>query len=116
MRQLATSRTATGALLALTAALMLCAVEYTFHLSSGLTDVLNNWVYNNVMLAAGAACVARGILRERDRVAWFLMGASFCSWGFGDTIWTFTVVFFLNETATTVIYTRFLGDDSGAGS
>jgi len=91
MRQLATSRTATGALLALTAALMLCAVEYTFHLSSGLTDVLNNWVYNNVMLAAGAACVARGILRERDRVAWILMGAAVCAWGIGDTIWTFTV-------------------------
>src|SRR6266508_1863836 len=91
MRQLATSRTATGALLALTAALMLCAVEYTFHLSSGLNDVLNNWVYNNVMLAAGVACVARGILRERDRVAWILMGAAVCAWGIGDTIWTFTV-------------------------
>src|SRR6266542_3408428 len=91
MRQLATSRTATGALLALTAALMLCAVEYTFHLSSGLTDVLNNWVYNNVMLAAGAACVARGILRERDRVAWILMGAAVCAWGIGDTIGTFAV-------------------------
>jgi two-component system cell cycle response regulator len=91
MRQLASSRSATNALLAITAVFALCAVEFTFHLSGDLRTVLNEWVYNNVMLAAGAACVARGILVPRDRLAWILMGSAVGAWGIGDTIWTFTV-------------------------
>jgi two-component system cell cycle response regulator len=91
MRLLTTSRTATTALLGITAVLALCAVEFTFHLNGGLRDILNAWVYNNVMLAAGAACVARGIFGRGERTAWILMGAAVGAWGVGDTIWTFTV-------------------------
>jgi diguanylate cyclase (GGDEF)-like protein len=91
MRQLTSSRRASPALLVLTSVLLLCAVEFTFHLSGGLRHVLNNWVYNNVMLAAGAACIVRGIVHRRDRLAWILMGAAVAAWGIGDTVWTFTV-------------------------
>ncbi len=80
-----------SALLVLTGVLLLCAVEFTFHLDGGLRGVLNEWVYNNVMLAAAAACIARGIADRRDRLAWILMGTAVAAWGIGDTIWTFTV-------------------------
>jgi two-component system cell cycle response regulator len=91
MRQLASSRPAAAVLLALTGVLLVCTVEFTFHLSGGLRYVLNDWIYNNVMLAAGAACIVRGIVHRRDRLAWILMGAAVTAWGIGDTIWTFTV-------------------------
>jgi two-component system cell cycle response regulator len=91
MRQLTSSRAATTVLLGITAVLAVCAVEFTFHLNGGLHSILNAWVYNNVMLAAGAACIARGIFGRRERLAWILMGAAVGAWGVGDTIWTFTV-------------------------
>jgi two-component system, cell cycle response regulator len=91
MRHLASSRPAVAALLVTTGAFCVCAVEFAFHLSSGLNGVLNNWVYNNVMLAAGAVCIARGVLVRRDRLAWILMGIAVSAWGIGDTIWTFTI-------------------------
>jgi diguanylate cyclase (GGDEF)-like protein len=91
MRQLASSRSASTVLLVITGVLLLCAVEFTFHLSGELRHVLNAWVYNNVMLAAGAACIVRGIVYRRDRLAWILMGTAVAAWGVGDTIWTFTV-------------------------
>ena len=74
-----------------TGVFVLCAVEFTFHLNDGLRAVLNDWVYNDVMLAAGAACIVRGIVHRRDRLAWILMGTAVAAWGIGDTIWTFTV-------------------------
>jgi two-component system cell cycle response regulator len=91
MRHLSASRTATTALLGITAVFALCAVEFTFHLNGGLRGVLNDWVYNNVMLAAGVVCIVRGIVDRRERIAWILMGAAVSAWGVGDTIWTFTV-------------------------
>jgi hypothetical protein len=91
MRHLTSSRHAALALLVVTGVFLLCAVEFTFHLSGGLREVLNNWVYNNVMLAGGAACLVRGIVHRRDRLAWILMGTAVAAWGIGDTIWTFTV-------------------------
>jgi two-component system cell cycle response regulator len=91
MRQLTSSRLAAPALLGLTGVFLLCAVEFTFHLSGGLRDVLNDWVYNNVMLAGGAACLVRGIVHRRDRLAWILMGTAVAAWGIGYTVWKFTV-------------------------
>jgi two-component system, cell cycle response regulator len=86
------NRRAGLALLLLTAALALCALEYTLHLSSGLGHTLNYWVYNNAVLAAAALIVARGLTRNRpDRLAWLLLGSAVAAWGIGNTIWTFTV-------------------------
>jgi len=91
MRHLASSRPAASALLVATGVFLLCAVEFTFHLSGGLRSVLNDWVYDNLVLAAGAACIVRGIVYRRDRLAWILMGAAVTAWGIGDTIWTFAI-------------------------
>jgi two-component system cell cycle response regulator len=94
MRHLTSSRTASFVLLALTGAFLVCAVEFTFHLSGSLRDGLNDWVYDNAMLAAGGLCVLRGIVRKGDRLAWLLTGAAVVAWGIGDTIWS---VMFAND-------------------
>jgi two-component system cell cycle response regulator len=91
MRHLASDRRAGWALLALTALFGLLAFDYVFQPSSTLRHVLNVGVYNNLMIAAGLVCVARGVLRRSDRVAWILAGAAVLAWGVGDTVWTFTV-------------------------
>ena len=88
MRQLTARRPATPVLLAITTAFALCAAEYTFHFSGGLRTVLTGWVYDNVIFAAGAACVARGIANRKDRVAWILMGLAVIAWAAGDTYFT----------------------------
>jgi len=91
MRHLASDRRAGLALLALTAAFGFLAIDYVFQPSEALRHVLNVAVYNNLMIAAGLVCVARGVLRTRERVAWILVGAAVLAWGIGDTVWTFTV-------------------------
>jgi two-component system cell cycle response regulator len=91
MRRLAANPRAASVLLGLTAVFGLLAVEYTFQLSGWLRHALNVGVYNNVMLAAGAACVARGVAVRHERLAWLLVGAAVLAWGIGDTVWTFTV-------------------------
>jgi two-component system, cell cycle response regulator len=91
MRHLASDRRAGSALLALTAVFGLLAVDYVFQPSESLRHVLNVGVYNNVMIAAGLVCVARGVLRRPERVAWVFVGVAVLAWGIGDTVWTFTV-------------------------
>src|SRR3954449_11900488 len=109
MRQLTSRPQATAVLLAVTAAFALCALEFTFHVSGDLRTHLNDWVYDNIVFAAGgarlargrlvprgpraggAACLARGIVVRRDRVAWILMGLAVMSWAAGDTVWTVTL-------------------------
>src|SRR4051812_49827852 len=78
-------------LLVLTAVLVVVAVEYTFHLDTTLRHVLKVGVYNNVMLAAGVACIARAVRVDREGGAWFAMGAAVLAWGIGTTVWTFSV-------------------------
>lgn len=96
MRHLASNGRAAAALLALTTVFALLAVEYTFHVSDALRHVLDVGVYSNVMLAAGALCVARGIAVRHERAAWILFGVAVLAWGIGDTVWTFTVANELN--------------------
>ena len=91
MRHIASDRRAGWALLALTAVFVFLAFDYVFQPSAALRHVLNIAVYNNVMIGAGLVCVARGVLRRADRVAWILAGIAVLSWGIGDTVWTFTV-------------------------
>lgn len=88
MRQLTASRPATPVLLAITTAFAVCAAEYTFHFSGGLRTFLTGYVYDNVIFAAGAACVARGIVNRRDRAAWILMGLAVIAWAAGDSYFT----------------------------
>jgi diguanylate cyclase (GGDEF)-like protein len=91
MRQLASDRRAGWALLGLTALFGLLAFDYVLQPSDALRHVLNVGVYNNVMIGAGLVCVARGVVRRSERLAWILVGVAVISWGVGDTVWTFTV-------------------------
>jgi two-component system, cell cycle response regulator len=89
VRQLTSSRRSTAALVVLTALFAVCAAQDTLHPSAALGNFLNTWVYDDLVLAAGAVCVARGAVATRERIAWILMGAALLAWGAGDTIWTF---------------------------
>ena len=91
MHPAAATRWAALALATLTATFAVLAVEYTFHLSDSLRHVLTEDVYNNVVLAAGLVCVARGIAIRHERLAWVLVGSAVLAWGIGNTVWTFTV-------------------------
>ena len=88
---LACGRRAQRLLIVLTALLALIAVEYTFAVSSSLRELIEVALYNNVVLAAGAACILRAVVEPRDRIAWAAMGTAVAAWGIGNTIWTFTV-------------------------
>jgi diguanylate cyclase (GGDEF)-like protein/putative nucleotidyltransferase with HDIG domain len=84
-------RASSWSLGALTLLFGLLAFTYLFQPSAGLRHVLNVGVYNNVMLAAGVVCMARGARVAHDRLAWLLIGVAVLAWGIGNTVWTFTV-------------------------
>src|SRR3954462_4919254 len=88
---LASSRRAQVALIGLTGVFAVIAVSYTLPSPNGLRHVLDVGVYDNVVLAAGAACLARAFVDVRDRMAWIAIGTAGLAWGIGDTVWTFTV-------------------------
>jgi hypothetical protein len=92
MQVFPSNRAVAYSILAINAAFAVCALEYTFTISDALRDVLNSGGYDAIVLAASALCLARGVMRTRDRAAWILMGLAVGAWGVGDTIWTFTVV------------------------
>src|SRR5262245_14498204 len=91
MRRFASDARAETALWVLTALFGVMAFVFVFQPSAELKHFLNAWVYNNVMIAAGLLCVARGISSQAQRTAWILIGIAVLAWGIGDTIWTFTV-------------------------
>ena len=49
-----------------------------------LDEVIDEWLYNGLMLGAALACVLRGIVRPGDRAAWLLLGAGALAWSGGD--------------------------------
>jgi diguanylate cyclase (GGDEF)-like protein len=85
------ARCARTVLLATTAAFAVLLVAYTLGPGGSVRHVLNVAVYNNVMLAAGLVCVARGVAQRHERLAWILLGTAVLAWGTGNTVWTFTV-------------------------
>ena len=51
--------------------------------------LLDEWVYNGLMVGAALACVVRGLTASRDRAAWLILGAGALSWSAGDLYFTF---------------------------
>jgi two-component system cell cycle response regulator len=92
MRLLPESRRASVALVAITAALAACVLQFTLHVSPSLQHFVVYWLYNGLVVAAGVVCIARGWSRRSERLAWILIGAAVVSWGVGNTIWTFAYV------------------------
>jgi two-component system cell cycle response regulator len=49
--------------------------------------ILDDWVYNILIVVTGAVCAARGLTGQRERLGWFLIGAGIAVWGLGNTYW-----------------------------
>ena len=90
VRPLSSNRWTASALLVLTAAFVVLAAGYTLG-GEGLRHGLNVGVFDNVMIAAGVLCVARGVSLKDERLAWILLGSAVIAWGAADTLWEFTV-------------------------
>jgi diguanylate cyclase (GGDEF)-like protein len=78
--------------LALGVALVALAV-HAAHTGLGLgypeqNALIDQWLYNGLMLGAALACLLRGLLHERDRLAWLVLGAGALSWSSGDLYFT----------------------------
>jgi two-component system, cell cycle response regulator len=50
----------------------------------GLDAVFNQWVYDGVLIAAGAACALRVILHKEERAAWLSICLGTWFWALGD--------------------------------
>jgi two-component system, cell cycle response regulator len=86
----ATDRTATVALSALTGLLALIAVYLLFGLGNeSLEQFTLDWIYNGTIVVAGLVCVLRAFARGSERAAWGLLGLAFVLWGIGNVYWTF---------------------------
>src|SRR3954468_22197466 len=92
MRLLPESRRASVALVAITAALAACVLQFTLHVSPSLQHFVVYWLYNGLVVAAGVVCIARGWSRRSERLPWILIGGAVVAWGVGNTIWTFAYV------------------------
>src|SRR3954454_24436938 len=92
MRLLPESRRASVAVVAITAALAACVLQFTLHVSSSLQHFVVYWLYNGLVVAAGVVCIARGWSRRSERLAWILIGGAVVSWGVGNTIRTVAYV------------------------
>ena len=85
-------------------ALALACVTLTVHAAhTGLglghpqhDRLIDEWLYNGLMVGAALACVLRAITGTRNRLAWGILGAGVLSWSAGDLYFTL----FLADEAT----------------
>ena len=74
---------ATGALIALV--LVVFALQAQFHLlGAGADPFFNDGVYNGLLLAAAALCIARAVTVRAERMAWAVLGVALLVWSSGD--------------------------------
>ena len=71
----------------------LALLAYVLHTAFGLGSpeldgFFQDWVYCGLIVAAGAACVARAIAVEEERAAWLVMGVGLVAWAAGEVTWT----------------------------
>jgi diguanylate cyclase (GGDEF)-like protein len=50
----------------------------------GLSSILENWVYNVVLLGAATSCLVRAALHRSERLAWTLLGTALAIWTAGE--------------------------------
>jgi signal transduction histidine kinase len=55
---------------------------------AALEPLFSDWIYNAVLVAAAAACFARGVLVRSERWAWLAIAAGMASWTVGEVYWT----------------------------
>jgi diguanylate cyclase (GGDEF)-like protein len=54
-----------------------------------LDRFFDTWVYNGLLLASTAACLARGLLVRAERLPWLLLGTALLLWSIGDLYYLF---------------------------
>jgi two-component system, cell cycle response regulator len=69
---------------ALLAATGVYAIESLTGIQGGLDLFFDTWVYNGLLVASSAACLARGILVRAERLPWLLLGTALLLWTVGD--------------------------------
>ena len=78
-----------GAWIGLAAAAVLLTVHGTTGFGGErIHHFLDNWVSDLAVWITALVCLAGAAGAERNRAAWFLIGAALVSWAIGDTIWS----------------------------
>ena len=57
-----------------------------------LTRVIEDWLYNGVLIGAALVCVARAVLVREERLAWSLIGFGLVAWSAADLYYTLVLV------------------------
>jgi signal transduction histidine kinase len=66
-----------------------CVTIHAVHgLLGGSAPLLNDWLYNGVLMSATCICLSRGVLVPSERAAWLMIGTGLASWTVGDLYWT----------------------------
>jgi two-component system cell cycle response regulator len=65
------------------------AIEALTGIQGSLDRFFDTWVYNGLLLASSAACLARGLLVRAERLPWLLLGAALLVWSIGDLYYLF---------------------------
>ncbi len=76
---------------ALLVIVVIFALEALLVTPGGLDDFFDLWVYNGLLLASGAACLARGVLVRAERLPWLLLSAALLLWTTGDLYYYFVL-------------------------
>jgi two-component system, cell cycle response regulator len=84
---------------ALLTATAIYAVEALLVTQGRLDTFFDTRVYNGLLIAASAACLARGVLVRAERLPWLLLGTALALWTTGDLYY----YFFLSGEATVPI-------------
>ncbi len=67
---------------------------YTAHLALGVgttglaSRLLEDWLYNALIVVTGLVCASRALVRDSERLAWLLLGAAITVWGLGNAYWS----------------------------
>jgi two-component system, cell cycle response regulator len=74
----------------LAAALAIQIVQFVLGVASGelLTTVIEDWLYNGVLLGAALVCVARAVCVREERLAWALIAFGLAAWSAADLHYT----------------------------
>jgi two-component system cell cycle response regulator len=60
------------------------AVEGLLGTQGGVDRLFNTWIYNGLLLASCACCLARAVLVRVERLPWLLLSAALLLWTTGD--------------------------------
>jgi diguanylate cyclase (GGDEF)-like protein len=60
------------------------AVETLLNVQGAIDLFFDQWVYNGLLVASSAACLARGIFVRAERAPWLLLGIGLSLWVIGD--------------------------------